>query len=245
MTAGSQPSALAAAVNPGLSSEHAVAAQVRNATLTPFAGACGSALVAGMVVGSVSRVESCAVARATPVLPALLAGAVDSEPPWEAGAEVFAEVDDEELHADATATQAVTRMPKQAFLSFIAMSPLRGRRARSRDSRRPGSTDRRSITPSGFGRQEVPYHDYDENYRYEERRQVTRAGARLPSRRGDRRERGAGTPKGAPDTAGTRGGRRHARRPRRHARRPRRHARGPPGTREGRRAAGWLGGARN
>src|SRR5580692_6879218 len=109
MTAGSQPSALAAAVNPGLSSEHAVAAQVRNATLTPFAGACGSALVAG---------------------------AVAAEPPWEAGAEVFAEVDDEELHADATATQAVTRMPKQAFLSFIAMSPLRGRRARSRDSRR-------------------------------------------------------------------------------------------------------------
>jgi hypothetical protein len=60
------------------------------------------------------------------VLPALLAGAVDAEPPWEAGAEVVAEVDDEELHADATATQAVTRMPKQVFLSFIAMSPPAG-----------------------------------------------------------------------------------------------------------------------
>src|SRR5579863_972645 len=184
MTAGSQPSALAAAVNPGLSSEHAVAAQVRNATLTPFAGACGSALVAGMLVGSVSRVESCAVAWATPVLPALLAGAVDAEPPGEAGAELFAEVDDEELQADATATQAVTRMPKPVFLSFIAMSPLRGRRARSRESRRPGSTDRRSIMPPGFSRQDFPYHDYDENYRYEERSRLPGRAGRLSSRRG-------------------------------------------------------------
>ena len=68
MTVGSQPSALAAAVNPGLSSEHAAAEQVRNATLTPFAGACGSGLVAGMVDGSVSSVAICDVAWATPVL---------------------------------------------------------------------------------------------------------------------------------------------------------------------------------
>src|SRR5579863_5567442 len=231
MTAGSQPSALAAAVNPGLSSEHAVAAQVRNATLTPFAGACGSALVAGMVVGSVSRVESCAVAWATPVLPALLAGAVDAEPPWEAGAEVVAEVDDEELHADATATQAVTRMPKQVFLSFIAMSPLRGRRARSRDSRRrPGSTDRRSITPPGFGRQDFPYHDYDENYRYEERGQVTRAGAEtlLAARQPARTSRGDAL-EGRPAPARTsRGDARRAPQPPRARARPARrgHARG-------------------
>ena len=32
---------------------------------------------------------------------------------------------------------------------------------------------RRSITPPGFGRQDFPYHDYDENYRYEEREQAT------------------------------------------------------------------------
>jgi hypothetical protein len=74
------------------------------------------------------------------VLPALLAGAaaaepagdVEAEPPGDVEAGVLAEVDDEELHADATATHAVTRMPKQVFLSFIAMSPLRGRRTRPR-----------------------------------------------------------------------------------------------------------------
>jgi hypothetical protein len=65
------------------------------------------------------------------VLAALLAGAADAEPPEDAGAAVFAEVDgaevdDEVLHADATATHAVTRMPKQVFRSFIAMSPPAG-----------------------------------------------------------------------------------------------------------------------
>src|SRR5579872_2172182 len=156
MTAGSQPSALAAAVNPGLSSEHAAAEQVRNATLTPFAGACGSGLVAGMADGSVSIAAICDVAWATPVLAALLAGAAAAEPPEEVDAGAFTEVDDaeadgadvdEELHAEATATHAVTRMPKQVFRSFIAMSPLRGRRTRPRDSRRPGSIVRGSITP--------------------------------------------------------------------------------------------------
>jgi hypothetical protein len=125
------------------------------------------------------------------VLAALLAGAADAEPPEGVDAEVFAEVDDadvgdEELHADATATHAVTRMPKQVFRSFIAMSPLRGRRTRPRDSRRrPGSIVRGSITPLGFGRQEVHYHDYDENYRYEEQE---RGGS--PGRRSSPREDG-------------------------------------------------------
>jgi hypothetical protein len=60
------------------------------------------------------------------VLAALLAGAADAEPPGEVDAEVFTEVDDEELHADATATHAVTRMPKLAFRSFIADVPPAG-----------------------------------------------------------------------------------------------------------------------
>src|SRR5690349_10698324 len=137
MTAGSQPSALAAAVNPGLSSEHAAAEQVRNATLTPFSGARGSGVVAGMSAGSVSSRAICVLASVTPP-PAELAGAADVEVPGDAGAEV----DDEELHADAAAMHAVARMPNHAFRSFIARSPLRGRKARSRASHpQPGSVD--------------------------------------------------------------------------------------------------------
>ena len=88
MTVGSQPSALAAAVNPGFSSEHAAAEQVRNATLMPFFGALGSAVVAGMVIGSVSSRRDCALAAVTP----LLAGAAAEELLGEVDAELLAEV---------------------------------------------------------------------------------------------------------------------------------------------------------
>src|SRR5271165_49412 len=168
MTVGSQPSALAAAVNPGLSSEHAAAEQVRNATLMPFLGALGSAAVDGMLTGSVSNVAICALAWVTPPPLALLAGCADAAVLGEVDAAVFAEVDDEELHADATATHTAARIPNHAFRSFIAMSPLRGRKAR------PGPLigglarlTRRSITPPRHGRQEVPYHDYDGNDGYD------------------------------------------------------------------------------
>jgi len=76
------------------------------------------------------------------VTPLPLAGAADAgdeEVFGEVDAEVVAEVDDEELHAEATATHAVARMPAHAFRSFIAMSPLRGRKARfGAVNRRPG-----------------------------------------------------------------------------------------------------------
>src|SRR5579859_3828643 len=114
MTVGSQPSALAAAVNPGLSSEHAAAEHVRNATLTPLLGARGSGVVAGMLAGSVSSAAMFALAWVTP-LPALLAVPDEEVPAATADEEVLAVVEDEELHAEAAATHAATRMPKHAF----------------------------------------------------------------------------------------------------------------------------------
>jgi hypothetical protein len=78
-----------------------------------------------------------ALAWVTPPLLAALAvlAAVADE-------EVLVAVDDEELQAAAAATHAMARMLKDAFRSFIAVSPLRGRKARSRVSQRqPGSID--------------------------------------------------------------------------------------------------------
>jgi hypothetical protein len=105
-------------------------------------GAFGSGVVAGMLAGSVSSDAICVLAWVTPLLPAELAGTADEEAPGDVDAEVLADVDGEELHADATATLAIARIPNHAFRSFIAMSPLRGRKARSRASHpQPGAVD--------------------------------------------------------------------------------------------------------
>src|SRR5258708_15129277 len=68
MTVGFQPRALAAAVKPGFSSEQAAAEQVRNATLMPFFGACGSVAGAGIAARSVISQETAALAPAPPPL---------------------------------------------------------------------------------------------------------------------------------------------------------------------------------
>src|SRR5260370_19112763 len=88
MTEGFQPRALAAAVKPGFSSEQAAAEQVRNATLMPFFGACGSAAVAGIAAGSVISEETAARAAATPPLD-------EEAPEGAAGLELFAGLDDQ------------------------------------------------------------------------------------------------------------------------------------------------------
>src|SRR6266536_5220253 len=67
MTFGFQTSALAAATKPGFSSEQAAAEQVRNATLTPFCGACASGVLMGMSAGSAEAASTIAFALARPV----------------------------------------------------------------------------------------------------------------------------------------------------------------------------------
>jgi hypothetical protein len=91
-----------------------------------------------MRAGSVSDAAISALAWAMPL--AELAGVADEELFGEFDVALVAEVGDEELHADATATHAVVRTMEHAVRSFMAMSPLRGRKARSRASdRRPDS----------------------------------------------------------------------------------------------------------
>ena len=103
MTVGSQPSALAASVKPGFSSEHAAAEQVRKATLRPFFGACGSGVVAGMVSWLGGRRGDFCLRRGQAARAARARGRLGRSPRRSR----FAVVDDEELHADAaTVTHA-------------------------------------------------------------------------------------------------------------------------------------------
>src|SRR5258707_9147415 len=161
MTEGFQPRALAAAVKPGFSSEQAAAEQVRNGTLMPFFGACGSAAVAGIGAGSVISEETAALAAATPPLD-------EEAPEGAAGVELFADVDDEP-QADAVTMHAAATTPIHALCSFIlgpAFEVGTGRRARF-PARGRGQFDERRITRLRTARQDFPHHDYDGHHDYE------------------------------------------------------------------------------